>query len=198
MLPLLKKLFLGITLRERLLLTGFLWVGVLIWLLTNFSSWKQTSTELSNTSSSMDSNEAIIAQESTIDQKLAVAKADVDPTKTYTSTRLVEELEFITTLVKGTSEIRDFNYKTGKINTEKKSIFNVHSLRVSVTNARLADLVYFDELLQDRSPYIVMSKVTISNNRSDYRLCSADFEISSFELLDQMQEVSKTPPKRTR
>ncbi len=195
MLALLKKLFLGITLRERLLLTGFIWVGVVLWLLANLASWRETYANLKGTSSSLASNQGIIDQEPVIDQKLSVEKSSVDPSKTYTASRLVEELELIKNLVATTSELKRFDLKSGRIKTEAKSIFNVNSIRVTINDARLSDLIYFDRLLQERSPYVTLSKVSLSNNRTDYRLCSADYEISSFELLSSPQVVPVTPTK---
>lgn len=173
-----RKLFHAMSLRERVLLTVFLWFSVLAWLVSAVNAfgtakrnWAEAGARLESQNEWFDNREEIEAQLNSALQKL-------DPKKTYTGAQLVGLLD---TIARETGVNFDINAPV----TKYGNIFNVHTVRVILSKAGIAELIGFDRRIKEHSPYLGLERVQVDANKTDPRLLNSQFIVSSFELGDK-------------
>ena len=150
-----KTFFLSRLSREKLLLLGLVLMAALWWLsgvigrATAFiDDWKSTTTTLESQQRMLDAREKIQSRATAAIQQL-------DPSRTFDTWRLQEELNTVATMA-GIG-----NKNIGDLRSEKTTIFSINSAQVQIRNADYAMLVKFYEELKKRSPYIGLDQLTV-------------------------------------
>ena len=163
------------SLRERVLLTVFLWFGVLAWLGSAANSLGTARQNWSQAGAQLDLQEEWFDNREEIETRLKSAQQRLDPQKTYSGARLVGLLD---TFARETGANFDINAPV----TKSGDIFNIHTVRVRFNKAGIATLIEFDIKIKGQSPYLGLERVQVDAQKSDPRLLNAQFIISSFEL----------------
>ncbi len=163
------------SLRERVLLTVFLWFSVLAWLVSAVNSLGTARQNWSQAGALLDSQEEWFDNREDIEKQLESALQRLDPQKTYSGARLVGLLD---NFARETGANSDINAP----DTQRGDIFNIHEVRVRFNKADIAALIEFDKKIKGQSPYLGLESVQVNAQKSDPRLLNARFIISSFEL----------------
>ena len=170
-----KKLFNILSLRERTLLTVFLWVCIISWAGILLKSLKAKRIEFLKNASQIEYQKEVLTRQSDIDARMHAALERLDPGKAYSGSQLVERID---TIARGAA----LNFEITSPRTQEGNIFNIHSVRVQVKKAEIGELIEFDNKIKEESPYLGLERVKIVANKTNPRVLNADFEISSFEL----------------
>ena len=163
------------SLRERVLLTVFLWISVLAWLggaLNNIGTARQN---WSQAGAQLVLQEEWFNNRKDIETRLDAALQRLDPQKTYSGARLVGLLD---TFARETGVNFDINAPV----TKSGDTFNIHTVRVLFNKAGIAALIEFGQKIKGQSPYLGLERVQVDAQKSDPRMLNAQFIISSFEL----------------
>lgn len=161
--------------RERILLTAFLWAGVLLWAALLTSSFRKSVTSLKIAKAEAREQQFLIAEKDDIEARLITAKASIDATKTLGALKLSSAVDEIARqagmVVSIASPVR-----------KASSIFNTYSVRVSCRNTSLEQLFSFTQNVRKQAPYLSIRRFKMNADQRDNRRITAEFEIESFEL----------------
>lgn len=171
-----RQIFNALTLRERFLVALIVWVLLLVWLLGFLDSFRAQTTGLRLNLALRESYEATLAQAVDAEQLLDSAREGLDGSKTFSSAQLVGKLDSLARA----NKIASFDISTPS--TMETQLFSFHSVRFSIKQAQIADLIRFDQAVKAFSPYIALSDFQLSANKRDPRYLDAVFELLSFEL----------------
>ncbi len=163
------------SLRERFLLTVFIWVCLLVWGGSVMRAMKDFRTEFYSTGKKLEMQQVLIGNRETIEIGLQNQLQRLDPQKTYNSSQLVGKLDSF-------GRNANLRFDTNTPNTQEGDIFNIHTVRIRVRQAGIGDLIDFDNQIKNAAPYLGLERVKLTANKSDPRLLNAQFVISSFEL----------------
>lgn len=163
------------SLRERVLLTVFIWFSVLTWLGSAANSLGTARQNWSQAGALLDLQEEWLDNRDDIETQLESALQRLDPQKTYSGARLVGLLD---NFARETGANFDINAPV----TQRGDIFNIHTVRVLFNKTGIAALIEFDQKIKGQSPYLGLERVQVDAQKSDPRLLNAQFIISSFEL----------------
>jgi hypothetical protein len=169
------SIYTRLSVREKTLIIGFLWVLILVWGFGSTGRMSQSISSINQQKNRLKGQEELIKREPQIDSDLKALQDKFDPEKTYNREELFQRLE---EMAKG----MDPTIKT--LNSQEGEIFNVHSVEVRVRDASIELLVSFgDNLLLE--PYISLERAKINSDKKNPVLLDAIFEISAFELKKQ-------------
>ncbi len=174
-----KRLYRRSSVREKLLLLAFVVVALLIWgnsLLGRFSDWN---TQREQADIDLEDQQAWLERSDEYAAGLERALQIVDPAKTYASTRLAGRID---ALVRQAGLLP--NADIAPVRTREGEIFNDHNVRVRLSRISIADLIEFNSLLEQYSPYINLESIRIRKNRNRPEELDVRYEINSFELKD--------------
>lgn len=172
-----KQFFLGLTLRERILLIAFLTTLLLLWALALLRGLQSNIAGLNLAGQQLEEQSRQLQRADEVQSRLSEALTTLDSTRTYSATQLVGKIDQLLSQELG---VRRYDLSTA--NTQDSDIFASHVVRLRIDNGNLSDLVRFNQLLQQENPYIVLTQFQIASRQSDPRLLDASFEISSIEL----------------
>lgn len=175
MLIAIRQWFKGLSQREKVLLTGCLWVLVLLWAVMSMKQLKRTRQRFAQTGRLAKEHALWIKSEADINEGLKKELERMDASKTFRRDRLVGKIDSI---ARTTS--MDFDLSAPK--TQNNGIFDVHSVRINFKEARLEDLIDFYQKIRQEAPYIGLDSINIVPERLDPGLIRAQYTISSFEL----------------
>ena len=153
--------------RERILMAAFLWAFV-GGLRKNFATLRIARAEV------RDQN-ALIADKSDIETRLANARTSIDTTKTLDALKLSGTVD---TLARNA----DLTVNIASPTSKTSDIFNTNNVRVSCRKASLEQLVTFTQSVRKLAPYLAIRRFKISADAHDPHDLSAEIEIESFEL----------------
>jgi hypothetical protein len=172
-----KRLFLRMTVREKLLTLLFILVMLFIWtdnLLTRSSAWNHNRTQ-AQTDLSIQQHWLDRSDEYTVG--LASALERVDPTKTYAGLQLSGRIDSILRQV-SLSSSADID----PVQTREGEIFNDHNIRIRLSRISIAQLIQLNKLLSQETPYINLQSVRVTKNRRNPEELDVRFKINSFDL----------------
>lgn len=161
--------------RERILLTAFLWAGVLLWAVMLAGSMKKSVSAMKVAKAEAQEQKFLIAETDSIEERLASAKASIDPAQTLGALKL-------------SSTVDDLARQSGIVASiaspvkKESNIFNTYSVRVSSRNTTLEQLFTFVQTVRKQSPYLSIRRFKINADLRDNRRIAAEIEIESFEL----------------
>ena len=173
----LRRLFLTRLLREKLLLVALIVTGAAIWFSAASGRFSGFMKEWRGTSTELESQRVVLAEEQAIEQRAAEAVAGFDSAKTLDSTRLVAELATLA------QQAGLGNTQSGEPRTETTPQFAVHSVQFSVNRAELGPLLRFYEALSNRAPYVGIEQCTITADRANPNLLNARLRVTAVEVL---------------
>lgn len=173
---LVRQIFNALTLRERFLVALITWVLVLVWLLGFIEKGSNAYKSLSLNKALLESYRATLEQADDAQRLLDSARQGLDGSKTFSAAQLVGRLDSLAR----DNEISSFDISTPS--TQETQLFSFHSVRFSIKQAQIAELIRFDQSVKAFSPYIALSDFQLSANKRDPRYLDAVFELVSFEL----------------
>jgi hypothetical protein len=174
----LRSYFLTRLLREKILLLGFILIGVLWWG-SAFSTraagfWREQRT----TTATLAEQQVWLDNRVVIENAARKAASQLEASKTLDRTRLL-------------SAVNQAAYEAGLRNNysgnpaasqDASGQFTVHSIDFAVNNADYETLEKFYLNLHQRAPYIGIERFTLSANRNDQSKLTLNLQVSSVEL----------------
>jgi hypothetical protein len=161
--------------RDRILLTAFLWAGVLLWAVALAGSMRRGVRTMRAAKAEALEQRMTIAEKQEIEKRLENARKSIESSKLIGALKLSSTMDDLARqsglLVSIASPVR-----------KESSIFNTYSVRVSTRNATLDQLFNFSQAIRKQAPYLAIRRFKMSADQRDNRKISAEFEIESFEL----------------
>jgi hypothetical protein len=167
--------------RERILLTAFLWAGVLLWAAILAGSTRKGLTALKIAKAEAREQRFLMAEKDDIEARLVSAKSSIDSAKTLGALKL-------------SSAVDDLARQAGMVVSiaspvrKASSIFNTYSVRVSCRNTSLEQLFAFTQAVRKQAPYLSIRRFKMNADQRDNRRITAEFEIESFELNQSLSQ----------
>jgi type II secretory pathway component PulM len=161
--------------RERILIAALSWAVVLLWLVVFIRSYREHASQLRAALSEVRTQDSIIASTASIEENLAAARKRLDPAKTIGAMQLSSTVD---TLSRNAGLMADIASPVRR----DSSIFTVTSVRVSIRDASMDQLINFANSVRANSPYIAILGFKLSASQRDPHQLSAEFEIESIEL----------------
>ncbi len=172
-----KTFFLGRHFREKVLLTAFVALAAAIWLTSVgrrarvfWTDWRTTSALLANQRSSL-------ADRASVEAAAARSVAHLDPSRTFSSPRLLGELSSIADRVGVRS-----NTSSEILGTERTSQFSMNTVQFAIRNAELPAVLSFCAELDKRSPYIGLEQFSLAVNPANPAFLNVMLRVSSVEM----------------
>ena len=172
-----KAFFLSRMLREEVLLTALLGLGAIVWLTGAgrrthrlWLDWRATATLLATQQQWLDNRAQIEAS-------ATKAIGHLDPSRTFSSTRLLGELSTIA----DQAGVRS-NTSSEILGTERTNQFSVNTVQFAIRNTSLASLLGFYQELDKRAPYIGIEQFSLTVVPGNPMLLNAMLRVSSVEI----------------
>jgi hypothetical protein len=171
----LRALFLGRLLREKLLLVGFVLIGVLLWA-SSFSNrtgrlWRTQRA----TTTVLKEQQLWINNKPAIDRAAQKTADSLKPELTLDGLRLVAEVGELAS--KG-----GLHATSGATTKEGSGQFTINTVEFSVAGAEWDALKKFYDALQQRAPYIAVKELALNAQAGRESLPSLRVRVSSFEV----------------
>jgi len=175
-----KSLYKRTSLREKLLTLVFILVVLFLWAnnwLGRLSEWND---QRQFTANELEFQRQTLARGPEFAEGLKRALARVDPSKTYAASQLSGRIDSLLRSA-GLSGRADID----SVRTREGEIFNDHNIRVRLDRISIDQLINFNALLKEDTPYINIQSVRIAANRRNPEELDVRFEINSFDLKEQ-------------
>jgi hypothetical protein len=160
------------SMRERLLMLGFLAIGVLWWgsaLVTrvgdNVRSWHAVAEEA-------EIQQMWQGQAGAIAERTAQAASKLDAARTMSATQAYAEVDRLA---------QGLPHDMGAPRTDLTDNFAIHSLQITFRRVDMAGLIRFYEGVASRAPYVGIDQCTISADRATPGMVNAVFRVYSVE-----------------
>jgi len=161
--------------RERILLIAVLGALLLLWAIMLLRSARRQATSLNEAMLDVRAQKGVITRKDEIHTRLAHARAAIDPTRTLGAIQLSSTVDALARKSGLSADI-------GSPLRQESGIFNTNSVRVSVRNASLEQLLGFTQSVREQAPYLALRRFKMNADPRDPRLLNAEIEIESFEL----------------
>lgn len=162
--------------RERLLLTVFVMLLLVLWLVLQSRSWRAALQDYSMARANLAGQAVYLNAQDSIALRLSGAQAMIDPARTYTGTQLFSMVDNLARAASLPADIRSAE-------RQEEGIFNTYSVRVDARRATLEQLLLFTQAVRQQAPYLALRSVEIRNNK-DPRQLDATIVVESFELTE--------------
>jgi hypothetical protein len=172
----LRILFLGRLLREKLLLIGFILIGLAWWGSAFAQRAGQFWREQRATSARLNSQAIWINNRGTIEENAQRTAASLDPTRTLNATQLAAAVNRI-----ASDAGLQSNISGGQPSTERSGQFSIHSVTYDLRGVDWEKLKQFYQSLQQRAPYIAIDSFTIIAAPANPNQLSVRLRVVSFE-----------------
>jgi len=175
-----KSLYKRTSLREKLLTLVFILVVLFLWAnnwLGRLSEWND---QRQFTANELEFQRQTLARGPEFAEGLKRALARVDPSKTYAASQLSGRIDSLLRSA-GLSGRADID----SVRTREGEIVNDHNIRVRLDRISIDQLINFNALLKEDTPYINIQSVRIAANRRNPEELDVRFEINSFDLKEQ-------------
>jgi len=175
-----KELYQRMSLREKLLTLLFILVILFLWgnhWMGRLSEWNDQRRFMG---SELEFQQQTLQRGPEFAAGLERALARVDPSKTFAAAQLSGRIDSLLRSA-GLSGRADID----SVRTREGEIFNDHNLRVRLNRISIAQLINFNALLKEDTPYINIQSVRITANRRNPEELDVRFEINSFDLKEQ-------------
>jgi hypothetical protein len=173
----LRAYFLSRLLREKLLLLGFLGVAVILWASAFASRGGAFWRAQHNTSVALADQERWLARKDLIKTATERAVSQMDPNKTLDPANLSVVVSQLATEA-GIKNIQ----RLGSGAAMSSGQFSINTLRLQIQNAEWRDFANFYQKLQERSPYVAITEITMRPVRGNPAQITAAMVVASFEI----------------
>lgn len=163
------------SLRERVMGLLFIVVTLLIWGSTLLERRDKVVSLIEIKRQELDIQRVWLRNAAAIESNLQAALDEIDNEKTLPATELVG-------LIDRMAREQNLRHELSAPLTEHGDIFSQHSVRVTLRNLTLPQLVRLEQALHSYYPYISLEQISITANRADPSLLNANLTISAFEL----------------
>lgn len=171
------RFFKRMSVREKLLSLLFVLVLLFLWTSNLFERTSQWRTQLKATQSELKYQATVIARDDEFSLGLSEALDRLDQSKTYSAAQLSGRIDSLLRK-SGLSQKADID----PVRTLEGEILTDHNLRVRLSRITIQQIIDFNELIRQESPYINLQKLQLSANRRNPVEIDARFELNSFEL----------------
>ncbi|WOO40034.1 hypothetical protein [Rubellicoccus peritrichatus] len=171
----LKYYYRRISLREKILLSGFLWVIVFIWFVFSIDGIKEVKNEWAKWSGLLRGQEALLKTGPLVDAQLQESLQRFNPERTFDSESLVGRID-------GLARQTGVNHDISTPRTQQGDKFEFHTMRVTIRKTPIDKWLAFADKLREESPYINLESVRISADKRNPELLDGQFVLKSFEL----------------
>ncbi|CAA6678320.1 MULTISPECIES: hypothetical protein [unclassified Lentimonas] len=172
-----KRLFLRMSVREKLLTLLFILVMLFIWTGSLLSRASALNDHRQLAQADLEIQQHWLDRSDEYSVGLANALERVDPQKTYAGSQLSGRIFSILRKV-ALSDQADID----PVQTREGEIFNDHNVRIRLSRISIAQLIQFNKLLSQETPYINLQSVRVTKNRKKPEELDARFQINSFDL----------------
>ena len=172
-----KAFFLARHFREKVLLTAFVGLVAATWLLSAGRRARAFWTEWRGTSELLAHQRDSLADRAAVEAKAAQAVAHLDPSRTFSSPRLLGELSSIADRV----GVRA-NTSSEILGTERTSQFSMNTVQFAIRNAELPAVLSFCDELDRRSPYLGLEQFSLAVNPANPAFLNVMLRVSSVEM----------------
>ncbi len=169
-----KTFFTTKSLRERMLISAFLLVGLAWWASSLLGRTRQFGQDWSAVGLDLKTQHEWLARKQEVETRLATVGRQLDPSRTLNAGQAYAE---INRLAQG------LGAEMGAQRTERTDNFAMHSLQVTIRRASMAALIPFYKELSARAPYLGVEQCSLSADRAAPGQLSAVFRIYSVEVL---------------
>jgi hypothetical protein len=160
------------SLRERLLMLGFLLIGVVWWgsalvgrTRINVAAWQAAGRD-------SEVQRLWLAQEAAVGARTAEVARQLDAGRTMNATQALTEVDRLA---------QGLPHDLGGQRTDRTDSFALHSLNVTFRRVDMAGLLRFYEGVAARAPYLGIDQCTISSDRPSPGMVNAVFRVYSVE-----------------
>ncbi len=172
-----QQLYRRMSLREKVLLTAFLWVLVCIGFILAFDGVGKTWTEWQTWSRNLKEQRDWLALGPTVDTQLQESLQRFNPESTFNSAALVGRID-------GLARQTSVNHDISTPRTQQGEKFEFHTMRVSIRNTPMEKWLAFAGKLEAESPYINLESVRLNADNRNPELLDGQLILKSFELKD--------------
>ncbi len=172
-----RRLFESRPLRERALLTGFVWIVLLFWALMLMRGYRDGIFEMRSAKGALADQRFYLERADDIGTRLTQARDAIDTDKALNGLQLAGAVQNIASDAELLADI-------GSAVRSESGIFNTYRVRVSARRATMEQLLAFTQEVRKRAPYIALRSFEVSSNRRDPRQLDAVMQIESFELTE--------------
>jgi len=169
-----KTLFNRISIREKILLSIFVWFMLGWWLLSLLGSLSGLSQEWNMINSALESEAAIIARAPAVEAALADQLAVLNPSLTLANDELAGRVDRIARNLR-------LQFDLDPQSPQSIEDFTIYRLKIRIRNAPLEQLMHFNDAILEQSPYMKIESLSMNVNRSNRNQLTATFNINSFE-----------------
>jgi hypothetical protein len=173
----LRAFFLSRVLREKLLLLGFLGVVVILWGSAYTSRAVSFYRGQHNTSVALADQDRWLARKDLIKTATERAVSQMDPSKTLDPANL----SVVVSQLASEAGIKNMQ-RLGSTAALSSGQFSINTLRLQIQNADWRDFAGFYQKLQERSPYIAITEITLRPMRGNPAQIQAAMVVASFEI----------------
>jgi hypothetical protein len=171
----------SISTRERVMLSAFLFVCLLIWGSSLLSRWDETGDALKDARRSLAEQKIWLDNAPLFQAQLDNALDRLDPAEMLEANELTAFVDSYAREHKLKHELSAPAVKAGEV-------YSQSSIRVSFRNITLEQLIQFQIAAQAKHPYIAVEALALVANRADPRLLNARLNLSSMVVKAPSQD----------
>ncbi|MEO0795336.1 MAG: hypothetical protein AAFX93_09250 [Verrucomicrobiota bacterium] len=171
----LRRLFNRLTVREKLLMCGFVWVILLICFGFGLKNFRGMASRWSTSGNLLSEQQGFLNLAPEIEVQLQEELEFFNSDRTLDRSALAGRVD---SLARQTG-VNLVNFKT---RSQERDIYDLHIMRLSIRDTSLEKLMAFDAALEKESPYINQVSVSLDANRRNPDLLDATIILNSFEL----------------
>ena len=170
-----ESFFKKLNLREKFLLLGLTWVGLLIWASFLWQGISQKGHEVSQAAQTLAIQKKWLMNEAAIELNLKTAMTKMNPQKTYSKNKFIGRVDEM-------ARKSGLRHDASNPETHLNGIFKEHTLTLQLKEASLKQLLVFDALLAKETPYIGLYSLKLVPERQNPYTLSAEWNLLALEL----------------
>lgn len=163
------------SLREKVLMTAFLWVLVFIGFVLVLDGVGKTWHEWQTWSRNLKDQRSWLALAPTVEGQLQESLQKFNPERTFNSAALVGRIDAL-------ARQTGVNHDISTPRSQQGEKFEFHTMRVSIRNTPMDKWLAFADKLEAESPYINLESVRLSADNRNPELLDGQLILKSFEL----------------
>lgn len=171
-----KSFFFRISTREKVLLVLFVWVLVLLGLMSVLSGVRARASAVSAAGNQLDTQEMYLGMRDELAEQIARSSERFDTSRTLDASALQGRVDRLARDAGIT--LQGFDYRKGQQN----EIYDLHELRVNIRGITYQQLYRFDQRLQAEAPYLKLESIRVSADRRARDQLDCTLVLSSFEI----------------
>ena len=170
----------SISSRERLMLSAFLTVMLLLWASSLWNRWNESSENLRQVEQVLGQQNVWIENAPIFEGQMRNVLSQLDRSEMLNAHELTG---FIDTYARD----NNLRHELGTPSVGSGTVYRKTTLRVTFRNVELRQLIELHLALQEKKPYIAVEALALTANRADPRLLNARLQLSSIEISRSVQ-----------